>query len=146
MSDAVPDSVVQLQLSRAVAERRRYVLDGVGSLRAQGLGFRTVIAEAGSERWRITRRGVWRPTIHAHDASGAVVGDFEARGLHRGGLRWGLTELSVRPALSGHGRTAVATHDDEELIVIDGRTWGRTPIAVTVVVPSAVDDGMILFA
>ena len=39
--------------------------------------------------WHITRRGFWRRIIQATDAADSVVGEFEPRGLRRGGaLRW----------------------------------------------------------
>jgi hypothetical protein len=48
--------VADLELRRTAEDRRLYALEGVGTLRLEGLGGRMATAEAGTESWHITRR------------------------------------------------------------------------------------------
>ena len=117
--------MVDLELKRTAEDRRLYALEGVGTLRLEGLGGRMATAEAGAESWHVTRRGLWRQTIQATDAMDSVVGEFKPRGLRRGGaLRWGDRELEPRPASSWRERYALADGDNE-LALFDGKGWGR---------------------
>ena len=138
--------MADLELTRTQGDRRLYELEGVGSLRLQGLASRTATAEAGGTRWQIGRRGFWRRLIVATDAAGAAVGEFEPRGLRRGGtLRWAGRELVLRPASNWRERYALAD-GERELAVLDGKGWGRRPVKVTVDDPDAVEPGLLLFA
>jgi hypothetical protein len=113
-----------LELTRTQGDRRLYGLEGVGTLRLQGLFSRAAIAEANGERWRIGRTGFWGRRVVATDPVGAVVGEFEPRGLRRGGmLRWAGRELALRPASSWRERYALAD-GDRELALLDGKGWG----------------------
>ena len=93
------ESILDLELTRLASHRRTYCLDGIGTVRLEGWFGRTGSAQAGEDRgWRFTRRGLWRRSIDAHDATGARVGEFTPRDLRRGGrLRWGTRELTLRP-------------------------------------------------
>jgi hypothetical protein len=102
-------------------------------------------AEAGSDSWHITRRGFWRRTIQATDAADSVVGEFEPRGLRRGGgVRWAGRELELRPASRWRERYALADGENE-LAVFDGKGWGRRPVEVLVDDPATVEPGLLLF-
>src|SRR4051812_30544047 len=125
-------SVAELELKRTPQDRRLYALGGVGSLHFEGLTSRTATAQSAAGRWRIARRGFWRRTIEATDAAGRAVGQFEPRCLRRGGtLRWAGRELELRPASAWRERYAVV-ENDRELIILDGKGWGRRPVKVTV--------------
>ena len=138
--------MADLELKRTPHNRRLYALEGVGTLRLQGLASRTAIADAGDTSWRIARRGFWQRRIDAADAAGRVVGEFEPRSLRRGGaVRWADCEFELRPASSRRERYALADHD-RELAVLDGKGWGRRPVKVTVDDPAAVEPGLLLFA
>ena len=139
-------AVADLELTRSQGDRRRYDLAGVGTLSLQGRLFsRTAVAEADGNRWRFTASGVFRPGATATDATGAVVGEFEARTLRRGGaLRWAERELVVRPASAWRERYALA-EGDRELALFHGKGWGRRPVTVTVDDPAALDAGLLLF-
>jgi hypothetical protein len=103
-------------------------------------------AEAGGARWRIGRRRFWQRVIQATDGTGTAVGEFEPRGLRRGGtLRWAGRELTLRPASSWRERYALAD-GDRELAVFDGKGWGRRPVKVSVDDPEALEPGLLLFA
>jgi hypothetical protein len=133
-------------LKRTPEDRRLYALDGVGTLRLEGFASRSATAEADGLSWRIGRRRFWQRAIQATDASGTAVGEFEPRGLRRGGtLRWAGRELTLRPA--SHWRERYALADGEhELALLDGKGWGRRPVEVTIDDPGAVEPGLVLFA
>jgi hypothetical protein len=138
--------MAELELTRTPADRRLYALDGVGTLRLHGLASRTATAEAGATSWRIARRGFWRRRIDATDEAGTVVGEFEPRGLRRGGtLRWAGRQFALRPASKWRERYALAD-GDRELALLDGKGWGKRPVRVTVEDSEAVEPGLLLFA
>ena len=69
--------------------------------------------------------------MQATDALGSVVGEFVPRDLRRGGrLHWAGRELTLRPASSWHERYALA-EGERELVLIEGKSWGRRPVKVT---------------
>ena len=145
--------MVDLELTRTADDRRLYALVGVGSLRLQGFGSRTAVAEAGepasanlAQTWRLARRGFWGRRVEATDAAGSVVGEFEPRALRRGGaLRWHAQHLELRPASSWRERYALAD-GERELAVLEGKGWGRRPVKVTVDDAGRIDHGLLLFA
>ena len=137
---------VRIELKRTEEDRKLYALEGVGTLRLEGLGGRMATAEAGAESWHLTRRGFWRRTIQATDRTDSVVGEFEPRSLRRGGaLRWAGRELELRPASKWRERYALA-NGERELAVFDGKGWGRRPVEVRVDDPATVEPGLLLFA
>ncbi len=137
--------MADLELTRSKGDRRRYDLAGVGTLRLQGLFSRTAVAEADGYRWRFAASGVFKPRVTATDATGAAVGEFEARTLRRGGaLRWAERELVLRPASAWRERYALA-EGESELALFAGAGWGRRPVKVTVDDSGALDAGLLLF-
>ncbi len=137
--------MTDLELTRTPGDRRVYALGSVGTLRLEGFASRTATAEARSESWRITRRGFWRRIIEATDGAGVVVGEFEPRGLRRGGtLRWAGRDLMLRPASLWRERYALAD-GDHELAILDGRGWGRRPVGIAVEDLAALEPGLLLF-
>jgi hypothetical protein len=75
-----------------------------------------------------------------------VVGEFEPRSLRRGGpLRWHDRELTLRPASNWHERYALAD-GARELAILDGKSWGRRPVRVTLDDAEAIDPGLLLYA
>jgi hypothetical protein len=139
--------MADIELKRSQQDRRLYELEGVGAIRLEGAFSRRATAEAGGRTWRIVRRGFWQQRLQAIDAAGAVVGEFEPRKLRRGGtLRWAGRELELRPASSWRERYALAD-GDRELAVLDGKGWGKRPVAVTLEgQPGGVEPGLLLFA
>jgi hypothetical protein len=134
------------ELERAPGDRRLYLLDDIGSIRFEGLFSRGATAEAGSERWRLMRRGFWGRQSEALDEAGAIVGRFEPRTLRRGGaITWRDRELTLRPASAWHERYALAA-GETELALFDGKGWGRRPVAVSVDDTAALEAGLLLFA
>jgi hypothetical protein len=113
-------------------------------LRLQGFASRRATAEAGGTTWRIARRGFWRQTVEATDATGTSVGEFEPNAIRRGGtLRWGGRGFVLRPASAWRERYALA-EGEHELAILDGRGWGRRPVKVAV--DDAVEPGLLLFS
>ena len=143
---SVAGRVAVLELRRTAEDRRLYALDGVGTLRLEGLGGRMATAEAGGQSWHITRRGFWLRVVQAADAADLVVGEDRPRGERRGGaLRWAGRALALRPASRGRERYALAD-GDSELALFDGRGWGRRPVRVSVDDTAALEPGLLLFA
>jgi hypothetical protein len=138
--------MAELELTRSRDDRRRYEVDGVGSLRLRGLMARGATAEAGAASWTFDRRGVWKRAIEASDATGVVVGSFDPRGLRRGGaLRWGGHYFELRPASWWKERYALVD-GDRELAILDGKGWGKRPVRITVERLDVVEPGLLLFA
>lgn len=138
--------MAELELTRTPNDRRLYVLEGVGTLRSEGLGSHAATADADGVRWRLGRRRWWHSDIQATDATGAVVGEFEPRTIRRGGaLHWLGHELSLRPASAWRERYALVD-GDRELAILDGKGWGRRPVKISLRDLGAVEPGLLLFA
>lgn len=138
--------MTELELIRTPGDRRRYALEEIGTIHLEGLFARSANAEAGSDHWQFVRSGFWQRVMQATDATGNVVGEFRPRDLRRGGtLEWAGRELTLRPASSWRERYALAD-GDEELVVLDGKSWGRSPVKVTVDDPQSLEAGLLLFA
>ncbi|HEX7311081.1 MAG TPA: hypothetical protein VF232_07860 [Gaiellaceae bacterium] len=134
-----------LELTRT-GDRRVYTLEGIGTLRLEGVMSRAATAMAGGASWTIGRRGFWQRAIEAVDESGSPVGTFEPRTVRRGGiLTWAGREFTLRPASSFRERYALAD-GDRELALLDGKGWSKRPVKVTVDESEAVEPGLLLFA
>ena len=139
---AVPD----LELTRDPEDRRRYVLDGVGSLRLEGWGGRRATLDAAGRSWQAAPVGFWKRRVEATDAAGTPVADFEPRSFKRGGiLRIGGRELRIAPASRWKERYALKD-GERELAVLEAKSWGKRPIRVAVDDPAAVEPLLLLFA
>jgi hypothetical protein len=140
------DSSFELELTRSPVDRRLYALEGLGTLRLEGVASRRATAEAAGRRWRFAGRGFLQRVIEATDEGGLLVGEFEPRTLHRGGtLRWDGRELGLRPASAWRERYALV-EGDRELAAFDGKGWGKRPVAVTLADDVAGEPGLVLFA
>ena len=138
--------MADLELTRTAGDRRLYGLQGVGTLRLEGLTSRSATAEADGNRWRIGRTGFWRRALQATDEAQTVVGEFDPHDLRRGGkLRWAGRELTLRPASSWRERYALA-ENGRELATLEGKGWGRRPVKVTVGDGETPEPGLLLFA
>ena len=121
------EKMTELELMRTPGDRRRYALEGIGTIHLEGLFARSANAEAGSNHWQYVRSGFWQRVMQATDAAGNIVGAFRPRDLRRGGtLEWAGREFTLRPASSWRERYALAD-GDEELVILDGKSWGRRP-------------------
>ena len=138
--------MADLELIRSGHDRKLYALGDIGTLRLGGFLSRTATAEAGGRRWELAGTGFWRRIIHATDEGGIVAGEFEPRGgLRRGGiLRWGGREYGLSPSSSWRERYALLD-GDRELAALDGKGWGKRPVAVTVDDLTAIEPGLLLF-
>jgi hypothetical protein len=136
----------ELELTRSRDDRKLYVLAGVGTLRLHGWTSRTATAEAAGRSWEIERRGIFTSTFEATDASGTTIGAFHGRILRGGGtVYWGERELELRPASAWRSRYALAD-GERELAILDGKGWGKRPVAIVVDDLRAIDPGLLLFA
>jgi hypothetical protein len=136
-----------LDLARDPHDRRLYELRGVGSIRLGGMFSRSATASAsGGGSWSFDRPSLWRRTIEAYDAAGTLVGSFDPRAIRRGGVvTWRGRDFELRPASVWKERYALAD-GDRELAVLDGKSWGKRPVKVTIDDPSAVEPGLLLLA
>jgi len=138
--------VRELELTRSADDRRLYVLGDLGSLRLEGIFSRSAVAETGARSWRFVRRGLFTARAEATDAAGTVVGQFEPRGLRRGGeIRWAERTFALRPASAWRERYAVVA-GEQELGVFDGEGWGRRPVRVELDDANPLDPALVLFA
>ena len=75
--------MADLELTRTQGDRRLYALEGVGTLRLEGLFSRAAIAEGGGASWRIARSGFWRRRLRWFSRTAAV--SMPSGFLHVGG-------------------------------------------------------------
>jgi hypothetical protein len=138
--------MIELELTRVPSDRRTYRIDAIGTVRLEGWFGRTGSAQADDGRsWRFTRRGLWKRTIEADDATGATVGDFTPRELRRGGrLRWDTRELKLQPV--SMRERYVLSENGHDLALLSASGWGRRPVKITLAEPPAMDFGLLLFA
>jgi hypothetical protein len=138
--------VPELELTRDPADRRRYVLEGVGSLRLEGWGGRRATLDAAGRSWQAAAVGFWKRRVEATDAAGSPVAEFEPRSVKRGGVvRVGARELQIAPASRWKERYALK-EGDRELAVLEAKGWGKRPVRVAVDDATAVDPLLLLFA
>ena len=138
--------MTEIELIRSPHDRRLYTLEGVGTIRLEGLLSNSATAQADAHTWRITRRGIWHPSTEATDEAGAIVGEYMPRDIRRGGtLRWAGRELQLRPVSALRERYAVRERDTD-LAVLDGKSWGKRPVKITLLDPDGVESGLLLFA
>jgi hypothetical protein len=138
--------VPELELTRDPADRRRYVLEGVGSLRLEGWGGRRATLDAAGRSWQAAPVGFWQRRVEATDAAGSPVAEFEPRSVKRGGIdRVGARELQIAPASRWKERYALK-EGDRELAVLEAKGWGKRPVRVAVDDTTAVDPLLLLFA
>jgi hypothetical protein len=139
--------MAEFELTRAKDDRRLYALGDVGTLRLTGFWSRSATAQAGDRTWELARSGFLRVIARATDEGGVDVGEFTPRGgLRRGGaLRWEHREFVLRPSSSWRERYALLD-GETELALLDGKGWGKRPVAVTVADLALVEPGLLLFA
>jgi hypothetical protein len=137
---------VELELRRADGDRRLYVVDGVGTIRYTGLLARSATAEGDGRRWEIRPKGLWQTVVEATGSDGAVVGEFHPTTFRGGGtVRWESRELLLRP--SGAWRSRYVLEDaGRELATLEGKGWGRRPVAIDAHGEAVLEPGLILFA
>ncbi|MGE3233158.1 MAG: hypothetical protein AB7O78_05480 [Thermoleophilia bacterium] len=139
----MPD--LEMELTRSRDDRRRFDLEGAGSIRL-GPWYRggaTILA--GDEVLEVERRGILRRTIEALDPAGAVVGRFGPQGGKRGGpLWWDGRELALRPSSFWRERYALVD-GDRDLALLDGKGWGSRPVRIRLDDP-ATEPSLLLFA
>ena len=138
--------MIDLELMRAPDDRRLYSLGDVGTLRLDGTFSRSATATADGRSWQLSRRGFWQRELQATDASGRVVGEFVPRGVRRGGtIAWAGRQFTLLPAGPLRERYVLAA-DERDLALIEGSSWGRKPVKVTLVEQDPPAPGLLLFA
>ena len=121
--------MTELELIRTPGDRRRYALEGIGTIHLEGLFARSANAEAGSDHWQFVRSGFWQRVMQATDATGNIVGEFRPRDLRRGGRSSGQDASSrfARPAAGASAmRSQTATRSSSFSTARAGAA-GRSP-------------------
>jgi hypothetical protein len=132
-----------VELRRTPGDRRRYVLDGVGSLRVSGLIARKATADAAGASWEFRRRG---RAAQATDRLGTVVGAYAPIALGRGGrLRWGERELELKSVGKLWQEHYALLDGRSELARFRGRSWGRAPVRISLADDAALEPELLLF-
>jgi hypothetical protein len=136
----------ELELTRAPSDRHLYFLEGIGTIhREGGMWSNSFIAEAAGHSWRFAGRGILRRQLEATTPDGSVVGRFVPRDIRRGGLmEWGGRQLALRPASIAREKY-VLRDGDRDIILVEGRAWGRRPVTVTFTQADAIEPGLVLF-
>jgi hypothetical protein len=138
--------MLELELMRAPDDRRLYSLGDVGTLRLEGVFSRGATATADGRSWRLSRRGFWQRELQATDPAGRIVGEFVPRGVRRGGtITWAGEKFTLHPAGPLRERYVLAA-DERDLALIEGKSWGKKPVQVTLVEHDPPTPGLLLFA
>jgi hypothetical protein len=138
--------MAELALTRSSGDKRRYELDGIGTLRLGGWATRWATAEAGARKWGFARRGILGTVVQATDPAGTVVGTFEGRSIKRGGpLRWDGREYALQSDSRWRERYALVD-GERTLATMEGHAWGKRPVRVDLEDGGpAIDPGLLLF-
>lgn len=138
--------MAELALTRSSGDKRRFELNGIGTLRLGGWASRWATAEAGERKWGLARRGILKSVVQATEPDGTVVGEFEGRSLKRGGgLRWEDAEYTLEP--DSRWKEHYALVDGERtLATLEGKGWGKRPVRVEIADDERIDAGLLLFA
>jgi hypothetical protein len=136
----------RLELTRSRHDRFHYDLESVGSIRREGGAFSTtMVAESTGHQWRFEAHGVLRRTFTATNTTGTVIGRFVPRSVRRGGqMDWRAGHYMLQP-VSPLRERYVLNDGYVDVMVIEGRSWGRRPVAVEVQQVGGIDAGLILF-
>lgn len=136
-----------LALVRSADDRRRYDIDGVGSLRRVGLFSRTTLLfPDGGEPLTAQSRVSLSGAAEVVAPGGDVVGEFAEQALlgHGGDLTWRGRRLRL-----GSGTVLISRYvlrdGDTTLLEVQARGWGDRPVDVSLG-EEAVDPGLVLFA
>lgn len=137
--------MTEFELTRTRGDRRLYALEGIGTVRLEGMFAHSATAEASGRAWHFSRRGFWQRIIEATDEAGTVEGEFVPRDIRRGGtLHWGGRELTLHPVSPLRERYTLSD-SDRDLVLLDAKSWGRRPVKLTLVDREAIESGLLLF-
>jgi hypothetical protein len=146
-----PSLPIELDLTRADGDRRLYLLQGIGTIRLQGLLMRAATARSADAAWHFARHGFWQRTIQATASNGHVAGTFQPRDIRRGGiLHWQAHHYTLRPDSTVRERYALRS-DRRELALLEAKGWWgwgtRRPLRLQLPDRAgASDPGLLLFA
>ena len=138
---------VELELRRSHDDRRRYVVDGVGSLRyGSWFSRRAELMPVGGPALTAQPRGVMSRSAVAVTAAGVPVGEFaQSRRLTHGGeVTWRGRSLTLRSEAVLTSRYSLL---DGTSVALEVRAsgWGRTRARLTLGT-ELLEPGLVLFA
>ena len=135
----------EIALTRTREDRRRYALEGVGTMRVGGIVARTATAsDAAGHTWHFRRRG---RAAQATDELGSLVGEYRPNRLGRGGrLRWGEREIALQAAGNLWQERYRLVDAHRGLGTCRGRSWGRHPVRFELADDAELEAGLFLFA
>ncbi|WP_090968228.1 hypothetical protein [Nocardioides exalbidus] len=133
-------------LTQSADDRRRYDLEGVGSIRRMSLFSRTaLLLPADGEPFTAQSRGLLSGESEAVAAGGEQVGEYTHPDLltRSGRVRWHERTLRLRTTPVLVSRFELI-EDGAALLEVQATGWGHPPAKVTV--RDASDRGLLLFA
>jgi hypothetical protein len=138
-------AVTELTLLRSPDDRRVLMLEGVGTLRIEGLNRKRATAEAGGRRYSLRGRLASRG-VDVSDEQGAPAGSYEQSPWHGGGvLEVRGQELRLRMRAGLWSPRYAVVNGGCELAVLQRRRSLR-PLVVTVDDGAALDPLVLLLA
>jgi hypothetical protein len=138
---------VELELKRWFDDRRRFDLDGVGSIRRGGWWSRRAgLLPVQAPPLTAAPQGLMGRAAIVTTADGVTVGRFAQKGVlsHGGELVWRDRQLRVRSEALLTNRYSISD-GDTALLEVRATGWGRTPARVSLS-GEAADPGLVLFA
>jgi hypothetical protein len=140
---------MDIELIRAVDDRRTYELGTLGSLRLNGWFMRSATARAGGDSFLFERTGWWSAAVDAKGDGGQTIGTFQPRPLRRGGaLTWDGKGYDLRPVTPLRERYELV-RGERELAAVEARGWwgwgSRRPLKMTLPDGVTMDPGLLLF-
>ena len=133
---------MDLELNRSPQDTRLYALEGVGKVRIEGRFATRATAKVADGRWTFARRA---GRVVALDPAGEVAGRFSPHLLGGSGtLTWRDREFGLGGA-SGRRERYALVDGDRELAQLDAGTWGKRPVAISIVDLGDVEPALLLF-
>lgn len=139
--------MAERQLMRAADDRRRYDLEGLGSLRKANWYSHDHQARTPDGRsWLFRKRGVVGARSEASQPNGVVVGLTEQRRIfnHGGGLQWYGQRYEVVSDSVWKTRY-ILRGPRGDLVSVESKGWGKRPATLRLLRPDDIDHGLLLY-
>lgn len=138
--------MMEIKLTRSREDKKRYDLEGVGSLRFGGMLSRDTEARTVDGRtWTFHEGGVFGGRKEALGSGDTPIGTFDNTKImrHGGVLTWEGVEYQVRSSSTWKSRFAMA-QGELELVTVEDKGWGKSPVTVRLE-DQDIDRGVLLY-
>ena len=138
--------MAELALTRSSGDKRRFELEGFGTLRLGGWASRWATAQAGARKWGLARRGILSPSSRPPSPTAPWSGSSRAaRSSAAAGCAGRTHEYTLEP--DSRWKEHYALVDGERrLAMLEGKGWGKRPVRVEIADDERIDPGLLLFA